>query len=67
MTPIETVQDYWRSIEQIKILKQHMSALASQRGNLDPEVLKISQQIDEYVVEVQRYWKSQPCDESLTG
>ena len=57
MTPIQTLADYRQSVEQIKALKQHLWVLAAKKGNLDPEVIRVSQEIDEHIVIVQNYWK----------
>lgn len=67
MTAIETTAEYRQRIDQIRRLKNRLWILASQRGNLDPEVIRISQEIDEYIVLVQRFWQSQYRDETLTG
>lgn len=67
MTPIRTLSEYRRSMDQIRNLKHRMWMLASQRGNLDPEVLKVSQEIDQYIVLVQHYWKKHHVDQTLTG
>ena len=66
MTTIRTLSEYAQRIDQIKDLKHRLWALASQRGNLDPEVIRISQEIDEHIVAVQRYYRSQYHD-SMTG
>lgn len=67
MRPIRSTSDYRQSIDKIRQLKHRMWMLASQRGNLDPEVIRISQEIDEHIVSVQHYWKEQNQGESLIG
>lgn len=67
MAPIHTVSDYRRTVDQIKLLKNRMWMLAAQRGNLDPEVIRVSQEIDEYIVSVQLYWRQQQQDQTLIG
>ncbi|MDA8194441.1 MAG: aspartyl-phosphate phosphatase Spo0E family protein [Thermaerobacter sp.] len=58
MTTSCTYTDYLRAIRQIKTLKAKLWMAASTKGNLDPEVIAISQDIDGYVVVVQNYWRS---------
>lgn len=67
MRPILSTSDYHRSIDEIRQLKHRMWMLASQRGNLDPEVIRISQEIDEHIVSVQHYWKEHSRGEALIG
>jgi hypothetical protein len=67
MTAIASMAEYHLRIDQIRGLKNRLWVLASQRGNLDPEVIRISQEIDEYIVLVQRFWQSYHRDETLTG
>ncbi len=67
MIPIRTLAEYRRSIDKIKSLKHRMWMLAAQKGNLDPEVIRVSQEIDEYIVSVQLYWKHHQADETLIG
>ena len=66
MRAIHTVSEYRSSIDRIKVLKHRMWMLASQKGNLHPDVIRISQEIDEYIVLVQRYWqKTKPFDSQI--
>ncbi|PSR23376.1 MAG: hypothetical protein C7B45_03420 [Sulfobacillus acidophilus] len=67
MTAIASMAEYRQRIDQIKRLKNRLWILASQRGNLDPDVIQISQEIDEYIVLVQKFWQSYRRDETLTG
>lgn len=67
MTPIRTLAEYRRAMDQIKRLKHRMWVLATQLGNLDPEVIQISQEIDEYIVCVQRYWQRHDTEDILIG
>ena len=67
MTPIRSIAEYRQSIETVKGLKHRMWMLASQRGNLDPEVIRVSQEIDEYIVSIQRYWQHHQPGETLIG
>ncbi len=66
MRAIHTVGEYRSSMDRIKDLKHRMWMLASQKGNLHPDVIRISQEIDEYIVLVQRYWqKTKPFDSQI--
>ncbi|NMP23085.1 aspartyl-phosphate phosphatase Spo0E family protein [Sulfobacillus harzensis] len=67
MRSIRTASEYRSIIEQIKQLKHRMWMLAAQRGNLDPEVIRLSQEIDEHIVSVQMYWRAQSGNESMIG
>lgn len=67
MRAIHTLSEYRSSIDQIKVLKHRMWMLASQKGNLHPDVIRISQEIDEYIVLVQRYWQKNQHADSLIG
>lgn len=67
MAPIHTLSEYQHRIEQIRLLKYQMWALAQHKGNLDPDVIRISQDIDEYIVSVQQYWIKNPCASTQTG
>jgi hypothetical protein len=57
MTAICTFAEYRERISAIQALKHCLSAMASQRGNLDPDVIRISQEMDEHIVSVQQYWQ----------
>lgn len=58
MKSLTSHAEYLSAIEDIHTLKLNLFTLASTKGNLDPEVIELSQYIDEYIVMVQRYWKS---------
>ncbi len=51
--------DYASTVDVIHLLKGDLLRLAAQKGNLDPEVIALSQTIDRYIVAVQKYWKSE--------
>lgn len=65
MPAINNVSEYCQRVDQIQALKHRLWILASQRGNLDPEVLQISQEMDEHIVLVQKYWKYYSKGEAL--
>ena len=67
MSAIRTVSEYRNTINRIKDLKHRMWMLASQKGNLHPDVIRVSQEIDEYIVSVQRYWQQHKQEDSLIG
>ncbi len=46
-------------VDVIHLLKEELFRLAAQKGNLDSEVIALSQTIDRYIVAVQKYWKSE--------
>ncbi|MCY0886436.1 MAG: aspartyl-phosphate phosphatase Spo0E family protein [Firmicutes bacterium] len=46
--------------ERVRTLQARLAALAEARGNLDPEVLAISQEIDRYIVIIQASYFSGP-------
>ncbi|MBX5467183.1 MAG: aspartyl-phosphate phosphatase Spo0E family protein [Firmicutes bacterium] len=52
-----THSQYVKALETIRRLKQDLLQLAERKGNLDPEVIALSQTIDRYIVEVQQYWR----------
>ncbi len=58
--------DYRLAIEEIRTLQRIMGVLATQKGNVHPEVVALSQQLDEYIVLIQRYWQYRNR-EGLTG
>ncbi|WP_053960265.1 Spo0E family sporulation regulatory protein-aspartic acid phosphatase [Sulfobacillus thermosulfidooxidans] len=66
MYPLRNSSDYRRAIEHIRLLQGVLSTLAKIKGNLDPDVLAVSQEIDEYVVSVQQYWQKHG-QEALLG
>lgn len=49
--------DYTRTMDQIRRLQAKLHDLAHRKGNLHPEVIVVSQQIDDYIVSIQRYWQ----------
>ncbi|AUW94951.1 aspartyl-phosphate phosphatase Spo0E family protein [Sulfobacillus sp. hq2] len=59
MSPLKSVAEYHRAIERIRILQGVLDTLAKMKGNMDPDVLAVSQEIDLYIVRVQQYWQSQ--------
>lgn len=48
--------DYRRAIDEVRTLQSVMARLATEKGNVHPEVVALSQQLDEYIVSIQRYW-----------
>jgi hypothetical protein len=56
VTYLQSATDYRRAVERIRLLQSVLTTLAKIKGNLDPDVLTVSQEIDEYVVSVQQYW-----------
>lgn len=56
---INSTVEYQQCVEQIKELKHRLWTLASVHGNLDRSVIRISQEMDEHIVAVQRYWQDQ--------
>ncbi|MHB1954013.1 MAG: Spo0E family sporulation regulatory protein-aspartic acid phosphatase [Sulfobacillus sp.] len=66
MVPLLSYADYTKSIDQIRLLQLRLHELASSKGNLHPDVIALSQELDDYVVIVQKYWRH-ICRESLTG
>ncbi|AEJ40524.1 hypothetical protein TPY_2364 [Sulfobacillus acidophilus TPY] len=64
--PIKSSADYRQEMETIRRLKQKLWILATQRGNLDPDVIQLSQEIDRHIVSVQYYWSTHH-DASMTG
>lgn len=59
MTHLRSMSEYRRAIKRIRLLQDELSDLAKTMGNLDPNVLAVSQEIDEYIVAVQQYWHDQ--------
>lgn len=51
--------DYSQAIDVVRRLKTDLFRLADQKGNLDPEVIALSQRIDQYIVLMQRYLERQ--------
>lgn len=51
--------DYSQAIDVVRRLKTDLFRLADQKGNLDPEVIALSQRIDQYIVLIQRYLERQ--------
>ena len=49
--------EYRRAIDEVRTLQTVMARLATQKGNVHPEVVALSQQLDEYIVSIQRYWQ----------
>lgn len=49
--------DYVKTTNVVRTLKADLFALASQKGNLDPEVIALSQEIDRYIVWIQKHWQ----------
>lgn len=62
MAQVYTHADYLRAVNEIKALKVKLWQAAAHRGNLDPEVIAISQAIDAYIVLVQQYWRQHPSE-----
>lgn len=58
--------DYRHAIDEVRTLQSVMARLATQKGNVHPEVVALSQQLDEYIVSIQRYWQYRNS-ESVTG
>ncbi len=58
-TALKNVSEYHRAIEHIRILQGVLGTLAKMKGNMDPDVLAVSQEIDLYIVRVQEYWQMQ--------
>ncbi len=56
MQPIETPADYHQHVEQIRQLKNRLLHAANCYGNLAPEVIRLSQEVDQHIVAIQRYW-----------
>ena len=52
-------EDYAEIVEAVYQMKAELFRLAEQKGNLDPEVIALSQHIDQYIVLIQKYWKHQ--------
>jgi hypothetical protein len=59
MRPIASHDEYLEAVEKIRGLQQDLWVQAAQKGTLDPDVLRLSQEIDQYIVNVQRYWNNQ--------
>ncbi|MHB1611589.1 MAG: Spo0E family sporulation regulatory protein-aspartic acid phosphatase, partial [Sulfobacillus sp.] len=57
MVPLLSYADYTKSIDQIRLLQLRLHELASSKGNLHPDVIALSQELDDYVVIVQKYWR----------
>lgn len=51
---------YQEALERVRTLQTRMAALADMRGNLDPEVLAISQEIDRYILIIQAAYAPDP-------
>ncbi len=58
--------DYRKAVEEIRTLQSRMGDMATQKGNIHPEVVALSQQLDEYIVSIQRYWQYR-SRQGLTG
>lgn len=52
-------RDYVEAITAIRRLKLELWKLAEQNGTLHPDVIALSQVIDEHIVVVQQYWQQQ--------
>lgn len=52
---IVSPEHYAHTLETIRRLKVDLLQLAQEKGNLDPSVIALSQAIDRYIVQVQRY------------
>jgi hypothetical protein len=53
---IRTPEEYEATLVRIRHLQDRLRRLASRGGNLAPDVLALSQEIDDYIVSIQRYW-----------
>ena len=53
---IRTHEEYEATLVRIRHLQDRLRRLASHGGNMAPEVLALSQEIDDYIVSIQRYW-----------
>jgi hypothetical protein len=49
--------DYVQTMAQVRTLRAELFRLAEKKGNLDPEVLALSQVIDRYIVVIQKHWR----------
>lgn len=65
LMPLRTPADYRQAVEQIRALQSLMGAMATQKGNVHPEVVALSQQLDEYIVSIQRYWRHRNREGSI--
>jgi hypothetical protein len=65
MKQFKTATEYHHAIERIRLLQSALATLAKIKGNLDPDVLAVSQEIDRYIVCVQQYWQAQPHNEGV--
>jgi hypothetical protein len=53
-----TPTDYYKTVDMVQALRVKLFSLAASKGNLDPEVVALSQRLDEYIVQIQRHWKT---------
>lgn len=57
MTSAIRHHEYLSAMQQIKDLQMKLWRAATQKGNLDPDVIALSQEIDDYILVVQQYWR----------
>lgn len=65
MNNLHSAAEYHHAIDRIRLLQNALATLAKIKGNLDPDVLAISQEIDRYIVCVQEYWQTNPQREGV--
>ena len=58
MDDIMSPKDYVNTMVIIHRLQRELWQLVVQKGNLNPEVIALSQTLDRYIVRVQTYWKA---------
>lgn len=49
--------DYVQTMAQVHVLRVELFRLAEQKGNLDPDVIALSQRIDRHIVLIQKHWR----------
>jgi hypothetical protein len=54
---IRTREEYECTLAHIRQMQERLRQLALKGGNLAPDVLSLSQEIDDYIVSIQRYWE----------
>lgn len=64
MGDINTAQEYDAALMHIRRLQDQLRAVAAKTGTLSPEVLALSQNIDEYVVAIHHYWQKNQTDQA---
>lgn len=64
MGEIGTAQEYDDALKRIRRLQERLKAVAVKAGTLSPEVLALSQKIDEYVVAIHHYWQKNKTDQA---